>query len=232
MIDRSPLDNPAWYAMLSLQQDIAILDEGVARYQDQVSAFAAVEIPGRLDNLERLVQAGQVIVLASRRQEVARSNDGWQELSRFDVFQMVCENPAIEGDSIFGRRLGEADEHAMLSLADLTEPGPFALKTGRMGAYFGVDGETGLLSMAGERFRLPAWVEVSGVCTHPDARGKGYAFKLVADVMRGIATQGAGAFLHVRKGSPSEFKAIELYKRLGFEHHQPIVVQVLQRVKN
>ena len=40
--------------------------------------------------------------------------------------------------------------------------------------------------MAGQRMRVPGFVEVSAVCTHPDARGHGYAGMLMSSVMEKI----------------------------------------------
>ena len=40
--------------------------------------------------------------------------------------------------------------------------------------------------MAGERFRFPGYTELSGVCTHPDFRGRGLARRLSATVAEGI----------------------------------------------
>ena len=229
MPDLSALDNPVWHALDSLHKPLGSFEDGVARYHAEVSVFAAVETPGRLGNLARLASEGQVLGLISRPDAIATSIEGWQELAQFPVYQMICGNPVCGENPDFGRRLNENDAAAMLALADLTEPGPFAINTGQMGAYFGIDGETGLLSMAGERLKLPGWIEVSGVCSHPDARGKGYAYKLIVDVIRGIMKQGSSAFLHVRKGSPSEKTAVDLYQRLGFEHHQSMVVQILRK---
>ncbi len=151
------------------------------------------------------------------------------------LFQMACTEPVIEGIELLGRELEGTDNQQMYDLARLTDPGPFELNTWRMGRYFGVDGtelqagRTDIVAMAGERFRLPGWVEISGVCSHPDTRGKGYAKSMVAQVMQGIFENDLAAFLHVRKGSPSEASAVALYERLGFYHHQDMVVQIFMR---
>jgi predicted GNAT family acetyltransferase len=68
--------------------------------------------------------------------------------------------------------------------------------------------------MAGERFRLPGYVEISAVCTHPDARGKGLAAALTLDVAHAIRATGSEAFLHVLD---SNEHAVRLYQKLGFE---------------
>lgn len=61
--------------------------------------------------------------------------------------------------------LNEKDRPEMLALAELTEPGPFQLRTPELGRFVGIRREGRSLAMAGERFRVPGFVEISGVCT-------------------------------------------------------------------
>ena len=44
-----------------------------------------------------------------------------------------------------------------------------------MGRFVGIRVEGQLAAMAGERMRIPGYTELSGVCTHPDFRGRGFA---------------------------------------------------------
>ena len=67
--------------------------------------------------------------------------------------------------------------------------------------------------MAGERLKLPGMSEVSGVCTHPQARGRGYAALLSRHVASEIVRRGEVPFLHAYAGNSG---AIALYERLGF----------------
>ena len=63
---------------------------------------------------------------------------------------------------------------------------------------------------------LPGMVEVSGVCTHPEARGRGYARMLMSLVIEEIEREGKTAFLHVLTENP----AIRMYEGLGFAIRQ------------
>ena len=110
-------------------------------------------------------------------------------------------------------RLGPEDRTEMLALAELTEPGPFLLRTPELGRYVGLRREGRLLAMAGERFRLPGYVEISAVCTHPDARGEGLAGELTLNVAHAIRAGGDEAFLHVLESNEN---ATRLYQKLGF----------------
>jgi predicted GNAT family acetyltransferase len=122
--------------------------------------------------------------------------------------------------------LGDADAPEMLALARLTEPGPFLERTHVMGQFRGIRIDGRLAAMAGERMRFPGYTEVSGVCTHPDFRGRGLARRLSAAVMAGIAARGDGTFLHAWKANRT---AIALYEGLGFELRAQVNVAQLQR---
>jgi predicted GNAT family acetyltransferase len=122
--------------------------------------------------------------------------------------------------------LTDADAPEMLALATLTEPGPFFTRTHTMGHFRGVRIEGRLAAMAGERMRFPGYTEVSGVCTHPDFRGRGLARLLSAAVVTGIQARGDQAFLHSWKSNQA---AISLYEGLGFRIRTDMNVSVLRR---
>ena len=137
---------------------------------------------------------------------------GWQIHFSARCLQMVAgEVPAPRGLPLL--HLGPEDAPEMVALAEATEPGPFALGTPRLGRYVGLRREGRLIAMAGERFRLPGFVEVSAVCTHPDVRGEGLAGELTLDVVQSIRAGGDEAFLHVLEANEN---AIRLYEKLGF----------------
>ena len=78
--------------------------------------------------------------------------------------------------------------------------------------------------MAGQRTRLPGFIEVSAVCTHPAARGRGYARTAMAQVIADILDRGATPFLHAFADNP----AIRVYEALGFTHRHSLHLAVLQ----
>jgi predicted GNAT family acetyltransferase len=79
--------------------------------------------------------------------------------------------------------------------------------------------------MAGERMRVPGYTELSGVCTHPDFRGRGLARRLSATVCVGIEARGETPFLHAWKDN---YSAIALYEKLGFRWRTDVNVAVLE----
>ena len=119
-------------------------------------------------------------------------------------------------------------EHAAqaVELAKLTNPGPFGMRTIELGEYFGFFKGGRLIAMAGERMHAGPLREVSGVCTHPDHQGKGYARLLMHKVMARQLHRQQIPFLHVMSANE---RARELYERLGFRDYRETVVRVLSR---
>jgi predicted GNAT family acetyltransferase len=114
----------------------------------------------------------------------------------------------------------------MVALAQLTEPGPFLPRTHTMGRFIGIRIDGRLVAMAGERMRFPGFTEVSGVCTHPDYRGRRLARRLSSVVAHAIQQRGEQPFLHAWT---SNHAAIALYQSLGFEQRTTVQVAVLKR---
>ena len=110
--------------------------------------------------------------------------------------------------------LGEADAPAMLALATLTRPGPFRSRTRELGPFVGIRQDGELVAMAGRRLQVDGFTELSGVCTHPDHRGKGYAAALSRVVVGEILAAGEEAFLHAFADHEA---TIAFYRGLGFE---------------
>ena len=221
------LANPAWHALTGQQRTLGVCGLKAARYQRVIAPFAALADDGGLEDLNEFVAPGQGVVFMCA--DAVDGAPGWKSVAQVSILQMICPEPAIADFPIVGRELGMDDVPQMLALTDLTEPGPFLPETVRMGRYLGVEEQGELIAMAGERFRLDGWTEISGVCTHPTAEGRGLAKALVAELVRGIVACGQAPFLHVRRGSPSEQAAIAAYRKLGFESHQEIHAQVFVR---
>lgn len=120
--------------------------------------------------------------------------------------------------------LGPAHAPQAVELATLTNPGPFGLRTIELGDYFGYFKGGRLIAMAGERMHAGSLREVSGVCTHPDHQGKGYARLLINKVVAHQLRRAQIPFLHVLS---SNERARELYERLGFRDYRETTVRVI-----
>ena len=110
------------------------------------------------------------------------------------------------------RVLSAQHTNAMLELAEATNPGPFDRRTPELGVFVGVFQDARLVGMAGERFRLPGFVELSAIAVHPMARGKGLATTMIRRLSSLASARGETPFLHVFPNNP----AVELYESLGF----------------
>jgi ribosomal protein S18 acetylase RimI-like enzyme len=132
----------------------------------------------------------------------------------------------VEDDDFEALRLGPAHATQAFELATLTNPGPFGPRTLELGEYFGHFRGGRLVAMAGERMHAGNLREVSGVCTHPDYQGQGYARRLMSKVIVHQLRREQIPFLHVMS---SNERARELYERLGFRDYRETVVRVLAR---
>ena len=129
------------------------------------------------------------------------------------LVQMVAEEMAREVPALEPAVLTDEDAVDMRTLALMTRPGPFLPLTHRLGRFIGIREEGRLIAMAGERMRVPGFAEVSGVCTHPDHRGRGHAKRLMQIVAQAMLERGETPFLHAYAAHEA---TVALYETLGF----------------
>src|SRR5262249_23590240 len=140
--------------------------------------------------------------------------EGLSYTRTLDCFQMFIPFDVAAPDA--GKDIGCLDAgnaHEMVALTDIAFPGFFRPRTYAMGSYYGLRVGAELVAMAGERLMLPGYPEISGVCTHPGHRGRGYAERLIWHLIRRHRDAGEQSWLHV---VPDNVKAVKLYLRLGF----------------
>jgi len=138
---------------------------------------------------------------------------------------MVCNEP-IEYTKIDYVELSKKDVPEMMKLVEITKPGPFSPGTIEMGHYIGIRKDGELVAMGGERMKPKGYVEISGICTHPEHRGKGYGTAITANLTNHILEQGDTPFLHVFKQNEP---AIRLYEKLGYATRKIIPVNALMK---
>ena len=221
------LDRPVWAALTTAHLGLSVGDARARRYSPDVNLFAAArdDSAPALTALTELVPPGERVFLADVSDAAVPS--GLELIKSAKGVQMVATRSIriMDGDDDIVQ-LTDADAPEMLALATLTEPGPFLARTHTMGTFRGIRIGGRLAAMAGERFRFPGYTEVSGVCTHPDFRGRGLARRLSAAVAARIESRGERPFLHAWK---SNSVAISLYESLGFELRTEINIKVLER---
>lgn len=223
-----PLDRPIWHALTGRQAAFAIGDGAARRFRPEVSPFAACadDSPGALAEVAALAGRGETLLFLQRR--AVPVPPGMRVLERGTGVQMVADGVAASDPPAGIVALGEGDAAAMVALATLTRPGPFRARTHELSQFWGVKDRDGrLLAMAGERLRLPGMAEVSGVCTHPDARGRGLAALLSRHVASQIVRRGEVPFLHAYASNAG---AIALYERLGFRHNGTVEALFVERL--
>jgi predicted GNAT family acetyltransferase len=221
------LDRPVWAALSTRHLCLSVGGALARRYAADINRFASAcdDTAAALTALAELVQPGECIFLLQVPDIVVP--DGLVTVKAAKGVQMVATRSvaAITADEDIVE-LGDADAPEMLALAELTQPGPFLARTHKMGTFRGIRIGGRLAAMAGERFRFPGYTEVSGVCTHPDFRGRGLARRLSAAVAARIEARGERPFLHAWK---TNRPAISLYESLGFEIRAEVDVKVLAR---
>jgi predicted GNAT family acetyltransferase len=145
------------------------------------------------------------------------------------IIQIVADH-SVQADAALGERLielGTNDAHEMLQLTEIAKPGPFGPQTHVLGTYVGYRDRGKLSAMGGRRFHLPGFVELSAICVHPDARGRGLGTGITSHLTRMAWAHGETPFLHVFPDNP----AVALYRRLGFRERAQLWV-IWRRVRS
>ncbi|MGD9793495.1 MAG: GNAT family N-acetyltransferase [Acidimicrobiia bacterium] len=222
-----PLDNAVWAALTTVHASAAEASGGARRYRSDVSPFGAVDqfTPTVWDDIAPLCRPGDPVVLF--RPGIPDPPPGWAAVRRGQGHQMLLTDPDRLAD-FAGLALTVLDEshvQEMLTLVALTEPGPFKPRTIDLGRYVGVIEDGALVAMAGERFALPGFREISAVCTHPSTRGRGLAAALTSAVAAAMLERGEQPFLHVAAHNDD---ARRIYERLGFSTRTMVDLVVLE----
>ncbi len=224
--DLSPLDRPVWNSLNTGWASRAQGGPAALRLAAPYGVFAALRDGSdeSLAAMAALVPEEGAIALVEAQAPPAIAGTAveahliWQMAA-----QALTEAPAPD---FAWSPLTDADGPEMLALATLTKPGPFFERTHQLGAFIGVKVDGRLAAMAGERMRMPGFTEVSGVCTHPDHRGHGYAGGLSRIVAARIFARGEIPFLHAYAHNTA---ATGLYETLGFSLRREMHMAVLTR---
>jgi len=210
-----PLDNIVWHALTGPHAHLAIGRGKARHYPRDIAPFSAIEesTASAYGDLARDLPPNGEARLFRLSDEALPA--GWEKVDAFPAIQMTARHAIgnVEPSRAVST-LSAADTRMMLELVAAAKPGPFGQRTPELGTYLGIRENGHLLAMAGERMRAPGYVELSSICTHPDARGRGLAADLMLRLMRTVLERGEVPVLHVRHENTA---AIRLYRRLGFE---------------
>jgi GNAT superfamily N-acetyltransferase len=212
--------NPVWNALHSTHREFALTAGLACKYPRDISPFAALaeNTPAALRDLHWLLEPGETTCIIDPPPPQV---EGLQMEPGPVCLQMSFSSEASlpEIDSRLRPVIATltcTDAAAMVALTDAAFPGYFRPRTCAMGHYYGVrdpEDPNRLVAMAGERLCPFPFREISGVCTHPEHRGHGYAAALIAQVLEKQRSLGASSTLWVAN---TNRKAIDLYLRLGF----------------
>jgi predicted GNAT family acetyltransferase len=220
------LDRPVWNALMTRQSHLALGDPRTAlRYPADIEPFGATpaNTPEQLLALGEMTPRNGGVALVEVNGIVPPP--GLIAMIEQPVRQMIADRISAPENVTGIITLGDADAAEMLALAEMTQPGPFHARTHELGDFVGVRENGKLIAMAGERMRVPGFTEISAVCTHPDARGRGLAAQLMRVVAAKIVARGEQLFLHVY---PHNTGAISVYEKLGFRHRADVRLTVLR----
>ena len=208
------LDNPFWSSLTTRHAHIAQGGTLARRYPAAISPLTGLPgaLPANVAALQALVEVGDDMAIVGPFVPTLPRN--WKTLYESQVTQMIRVDraPLPEGD-VGASILGAADVAEMLALVEVTKPGPFRPRTIELGTYLGIREGGRLVAMAGERTWVGDFREVSAICTHPDAQGRGYARALVGRVINRMLRASETPILHVES---SNLRAIDIYLALGF----------------
>ena len=207
------LDNPVWHALVGPHAYVAVGQGRARHYPRDIAPFSAISegTDAAYADLAADLPAGTEARLFRPADEPAPQ--GWVTVSARPIIQMQFDSLHSPGDPRDDlTTLGESDVKDMLELAEVAQPGPFGQRANRLGRYIGYRDRDRLLAMGGERFRVPGFVELSGISVHPDARGAGLGSAITLHLVRSAIARGETPFLHVFPDNP----AVSLYRSLGF----------------
>lgn len=226
-----PLSDAPRNALATEHRHLAQTHGLATKYPADIAPFAVVaeNTPAALKDLHTLLAPGEYTWLYH---DVPPAIPGIIHDNSIPVLQMLYPRelplPDAPGTAtILPLNSGHAAE--MVALTDVAFPGFFRPRTHVMGHYFGIRDANGqLIAMCGERLICswpqttpnaapfdanPIWREISGLCTHPNHRGHGYAAQLLRKLIEVQRTLDATSCLHVASANAN---AIALYHRLGF----------------
>jgi predicted GNAT family acetyltransferase len=220
------LDRPIWSALGTRHASLAEGGTLARRYPASVAPFAATESEDEesLHALAELAPKGETLLLLMADPIVTPSD--FVTTTAASAVQMIGGRRPYQVTDERIEQLSQADAAAMLDLATLTKPGPFSLRALELGDFWGVKMNGRLVAMAGERMKQPGYTELSGVCTHPDMRGKGLGRLLSLYVADKIVARGDQPYLHAYETNKA---AITLYESIGFRLRSGVNVAVICR---
>ena len=220
------LANIVWRTLSGSHAHLAAGTGSIRRYAKGYTPLIGFADPSNppFEELAAFCDIGERFYCAEWRGPAPR---GWAVELDSTMCAMIWDGTSPHEDlGLNAVALGPTHVPKMMALAAVTKPGPFAERTAELGDFHGVIEDGELIAMAGERMHAGELREVSGICTAPAHRGRGFGRQLTQLVIRRQLARGQTPFLHVMSANTV---ARELYQRLGFRVEREVVVRVVCR---
>lgn len=227
-VELDRLRNPIWHALTTEHAYLAEGSGAARRYPIAIGPLSGMSDTSEASYEALREVAGPGGVVGLFLEEKPAPPAGWTLTRDGAMYQMIYLKPTAPDAGAGAAQiveLGDADRDEMVALATLTKPGPFDARTMELGTFFGVRDAGRLVAMAGMRLHLPRFTEVSAVCTHPEARGRGYGNALTAKVAAQILAGGKMPILHLFAANVS---ALRVYESVGFTINRNLELAVLK----
>jgi GNAT superfamily N-acetyltransferase len=190
-------DNPPMEALRTSHRHFAIAAGRACKYPADVTPFAAIKDDSieALRELFSIMEPGEATYIVSEAPLAVPK--GLSCGAPLGVKQMTYQRDrplpfASKTDDVMIEPLSCANAAEMVELTSIAFPGFFRIRTCEMGNYYGIRHDGRLVAMCGERMNIGDYHEISGLCTHPDFRGRGYAALLMVQLMRDTAKPSCG----------------------------------------
>jgi ribosomal protein S18 acetylase RimI-like enzyme len=220
--------DPVWHALHSKHRHLAILGDRACRYPRDVAPFAAVAAgdAASMAELRALLEPGEQVWLSG--EGYAAAPDLVLEDTLTCLQLALPRTVDLPATSAAMATLGGENAPEMVALTDVAFPGFFRPRTCDMGAYYGIRVDGVLVSMGGERLMLDGYPEISGICTHPRHRGRGFAESIIRHIVRLHRGAGLVSWMHVVE---SNERALALYRRMGFVAMRRVTLSRICRMR-
>lgn len=206
------LDNPVWNSLNETHNSYAIEFDGVKYYKPQYCHFGGfVTTENRKQSIEKYSDLVEDFYIVGKKPNLSEKI--------ILINKLVCNQMVLNTkiDLEFKDEIIEltTEKHKLdlFNLVNLAFHGFFMSNTADLGKYFGIYKNNELIAVTGERLKMNEFTEISAVVTHPNHIGNGYAKQLITHTANVIMSEGKTPYLHV---SETNFKAINLYEKLGF----------------
>ena len=222
------LDNCVWAALHGPHSKYADKTDHACVYKPEYYRFAAVSeyTEKAYKELASIVNSGRTIAIAGTGQTV--NYQEWTHIASPKVHLMILEEPIKPPDLPY-EKLTPTDTKDTIALSKTSNhTEELNLHKYMIGDFYGIKNSGRIVSIAGERMQLDEYSEVSGVCTHPDYRRRGYGGGLTLHKCSMIHDRGKTPFLGVLDDNSN---AVQLYKKLGFIIHTTVHLDMLQRTR-